>query len=169
MAQPDYVPVIPSERVRRSDRLPVPDSWRADRPDDPHGPGRRDGARLGTTGPDLGFGLKLARRFADRLQVTEGVSAADAIAGCFTVGTKRSAIFGRAPVVYDFELAFTLWGFLGGAPADLVAARRPLFNACSHQYWDQRDIADACPEATLRLTPFQVRERLADWRTLLEL
>jgi len=169
VAQPDYVPVIPSERVRRDDRLPAHGGWRTDRPDDPHGPAHRQGARLGTTGPDLGYGLKLARRFIDRLVLTEAVSAEDAVAGCFAVGTKRSAIFGRAPVIYDFELAFTLWGFLGIAPADLVVARRPLFNACSHQYWDQRDIADACPESTLRLTPAQVRERLPSWRSLLEL
>ena len=168
MAQPEYVPVIPSERVRRSDRLPAHDGWRADRPDDPHGPDHRVGARLGTTGPDLGYGLKLARRFKDRLELTEAISAEDAVAGCFPVGTKRAAIYGRAPVIYDFELAFTLWGFLGGAPADLIAARRPLFNACSHQYWDQRDIADACPEATLRLTPAQVRERLPSWRSLID-
>ncbi len=70
-------------------------------------------------------------------------------------------------MIYDFELAFTLWGFLGGAPADLVEARRPLFNACSHHYWDQRGIADAVPEATLRLNPKDVAERLSSWRSLL--
>ncbi len=169
MAQPEYVPVIPTERVRKEDRLPPHDGWRADRPNDPHGPGRTVGTRMGTTGPDLGYGLKLARRFTDRLEVTESISAEDAVAGCFPVGTKRAAIYGRAPVIYDFELAFTLWGFLGGAPADLIEARRPLFRACSHHYWDQRDIADACPEATLRLTPAEVRQRLSSWSTLLNL
>jgi len=169
VAQPEYVPVLPSERVRRSDRLPPAVEWRADRPADHQGPGRRGGAHLGTTGPDLGYGLKLARRFTDRLDLTEGISADDATAGCFAVGTKRSAIFGRAPMIYDFELAFTLWGFLGGAPADLVEARRPLFNACSHHYWDQRAIADAVPEATLRLAPKDVALRLPSWRSLLVL
>jgi len=169
VAQPEYVPVVPSERVRKADRLPAPAEWRADRPADPHGPGRDTGAHLGTTGPDLGYGLKLARRFADRLELTDGISSEDATAGCFAVGTKRSAVFGRAPVIYDFELAFTLWGFLGGAPADLVEARRPLFNACSHHYWDQRGIADAVPESTLRLTPKDVGQRLPSWRSLLVL
>jgi hypothetical protein len=169
VAQPEYVPVIPSDRVRKSDRLPPPLSWRADRPADPHGPERDLGPHLGTTGPDLGYGLKLARRFTDRLQLTEGISADDATAGCFAVGAKRCALLGRAPVIYDFELAFTLWGFLGGAPDDLVGARRPLFNACSHHYWDQREIADAVPAATLRLTPKEVAERLPSWRSLLVL
>jgi hypothetical protein len=169
VAQPEYVPVIPSERVRKEDRLPPSVEWRADRPADMKGPARAAGTHLGTTGPDLGYGLKLARRFADRLELTDGISADDATAGCFAVGTKRSALFGRAPVIYDFELAFTLWGFLGGAPADLVEARRPLFSGCSHHYWDQRGIADAVPEATLRLTPKDVRDRLPSWRSLLVL
>ena len=169
MTQPEYVPVMPTDAAQIEDRLPPPDSWRADRPADLHGPGRPAGTRMGATGPDTGYGLKLARRFVDRLQLTEGISSDDAVAGCFAVGTKRATLFGRAPVIYDFELAFTLWGFLGGAPADLIEARRPLFNACSHHYWDQRDIADAAPEPTLRLTPAQVRERLPSWRSLLVL
>lgn len=151
------------------DRLPPPDSWRAERPADAQGPARPVGNRLGATGPDTGYGLKLARRFVDRLELTEGITAEDAVAGCFAVGTKRCTLYGRAPVIYDFELAFTVWGFLGGAPADLVEARRPLFHACSHHYWDQRDIADAVPDSTLRLTPAQVRERLPSWRSLLVL
>ncbi len=169
MAQLEYVPVVPTERVRSGDRLPPAVGWRAERPADLHGPPQAPGLRRGTTGPDLGYGLKLARRFSDRLQLAEGISHEDATAGCFAVGTKRSALLGRAPVIYDFELAFTLWGFLGGAPADLVEARRPLFNACSHHYWDQRGIADAVPESTLRLTPKDVAQRLADWRSLLVL
>ena len=169
MAQPEFVPVIPSERVRKSDRLPPAVAWRAERPADQQGPVRSAGAHLGSVGPDAGYGLKLARRFEDRLELTEGISAEDAIAGCFAVGAKRSALFGRAPVIFDFELAFTLWGFLGGAPQDLIDARRPLFNAASHHYWDQREIADAVPPATLRLTPKEVRERLPSWRSLLVL
>lgn len=169
MAQPEYVPAVPSQRVRKADRLPPAVEWRARRPADQQGPGRPAGAHLGTSGPDLGYGLKLAHRFADRLELTEGISAEDATAGCFAVGAKRSAVHGRAPVIYDFELAFTLWGFLGGAPADLVVARRPLFNACSHHYWDQRGIADAVPETTLRLAPKDVARQLPAWRSLLVL
>jgi len=169
VTQPEYVPVIPADGVQIEDRLPPPDPWRADRPADLHGPRRVAGTRMGATGPDTGYGLKLARRFTDRLELTEGISAEDAVAGCFAVGTKRATIFGRAPVIYDFEHAFTLWGFLGGAPADLIEARRPLFNGCSHHYWDQRDIADAVPETTLRLKPKEIAERLPGWRSLVAL
>jgi len=169
VAQPEFVPVVPSERVRKSDRLPPAVGWKAERPADMKGWAKPPGDRFGTMGPDLGYGLKLARRFEDRIELTEGISAEDAVAGCFAVGAKRSALLGRAPVIYDFELAFTLWGFLGGAPADLIEARRPLFIACSHHYWDQRAIADAVPESTLRLTPKEVRDRLPSWRSLLVL
>ena len=52
-------------------------------------------------------------------------------------------------------------------PADLVAFRRPLFQAAAHHYWDQREIADLVPEATLRMAPADVQGRLAEWRSLL--
>src|SRR5438477_5203074 len=106
------------------------------------------GRRLGSHGPDLGYGMKLARTFADRISVGDNETIDDAMAGAFVVGAKRSSLFGRAPVIYDFELAFTLWGFLGGAPADLVAFRAPLFMGASHHYEEQRDIADRVPEST---------------------
>ena len=76
-------------------------------------------------------------------------------------------MFGRAPVIYDFDLAFTLWGFLAGAPADLVTFRRPLFMGASHHYEDQRAIADRVPEETLRMKPDEVRSKLRDWKSLL--
>ena len=82
---------------------------------------------------------------------------------------RRAAHFGRAPVIHDLTLAATLWGFDDGAPADLIAVREPLFRAASHHYQVQRTIADCEPVATLRLTPEQVGERLADWRDLLDL
>jgi hypothetical protein len=82
---------------------------------------------------------------------------------------KRAAGYGRAPVIHDLTLAFTLWGFLVGAPADLVAAREPLFRSASHHYQVQRTIADCVPEATLRLTPVQVAERIDDWTQLIVL
>ena len=44
---------------------------------------------------------------------------------------KRASLFGRAPVVHDLEVAFTIWGFLGAAPPELVALRRPLFDFAS--------------------------------------
>lgn len=166
MAQPDYVPLSTADKVRAPERLPVPDAWRPDRPAELLGNTHPTGDRLGTPGPDQGYALKLARLFEGRLVLAPGEHHADAVAGCVAVAMKRAALFGRAPVVYDLDLAFALWGFQEGAPADLVAFRTPLFQAAAHHYWDQRGIVDRVPSETLRLSPAQVRERLSSWRDL---
>ena len=87
--------------------------------------------------------------------------------GCAAVASRRAALFGRAPVAKDIELALVLFGFLGGAPDDLVAWRAPLFQAAAHHYHQQRAIVGAVPEETLRLTPADVRGRLSEWRSML--
>ncbi len=169
MAQPDFVPVSDTDRVRPVERLPVPDGWEATRPADLPGLRPPSGHSMGATGPDQGYGLKLARRFHDRLELQASEHSEDAVAGALAVGLKRAARFGRAPVIYDFELAYTLFGFLGGAPDDLLEYRRGLFAGAGHDYWTQRRIADVVPTSTLALTPAQVREQLGSWKTLLEL
>jgi hypothetical protein len=166
MAQPDYVPISAEERVREVERLPVARPWYADRPAELRGRAPRGGT-FGTPGPDAGYGMKLARQFVDRLRLGPADNADDAVAGCFAVGEARAALFGRAPVVYDMELAFTLWGFLPGAPDDLVAFRAPLFRGAAHHYQNQRAIVGRVPESTLQLPPADVKARLGEWRTLL--
>lgn len=169
MAQPDFVPVSDTDRVRPADRLPAPAAWEATRPADLPGLRPPSGRSMGATGPDQGYGLKLARRFRDRLELQPHEHAEDAVAGALAVGLKRAAQFGRAPVIYDFELAYSLFGFLGGAPADLLAYRRGLFAGADHDYWTQRRIADLVPTETLRLTPAQVRDQMGTWKTMLAL
>lgn len=167
MAAPEYVPTSIGQQPRRGLSLPPARPWTADRPAD-LGPGQPRGAAFGNPGPDQGYGLKLARRFADRLVMAEGEHADNAVAGCLGVALRRASLFGRAPVIHDFEIAFTVWGFLGEAPPDLVALRRPRFEAVDHHYPEQRAIADQVPEATLRLTPAEVKQRWpSEWRALL--
>ena len=169
MAQPDFVPVSDADRVRPAERLPAPDAWQATRPADLPGLRPPSGHSMGTTGPDQGYGLKLARRFRDRLELQPNEHAEDAVAGVLAVGLKRAAQFGRAPVIYDFELAYSLFGFLGGAPSDLLEYRKGLFAGAAHDYWTQRRIADLVPTQTLRLTPAQVRDQLGGWKSMLAL
>ena len=83
------------------------------------------------------------------------------------VALRRCSRFGRAPAVYDLTFAFTLWGFLGKAPDDLVRFRGPLFRSAAHQYKTVRAIADCVADRTLRLTPEEVAERIGSWRELL--
>ena len=169
MPQPDYVPISSADRLRPVERLPVPEGWKADRPAETWREGPPKGDGFGNAGPDQGYGLKLARQFEGRLRLTPGEHAEAAVSGCLGVGLKRASLFGRGPVIYDIELAFTLFGFLSEAPHELVEFRKPLFQAAGHDYWDQRVIADLVPESTLRLTPADVAQRLNDWRSLLSL
>jgi len=166
MAAPEYVPNTREQQPRRGLGLPPARSWTATRVSDLKAE-QPTGKMLGNPGPDQGYGLKLAKSFADRL-VLDGVSADDAVAGCLGVGLHRAALFGRAPVIHDLDIAYRLWGFLGDAPAELVELRRPLFQAVGHHYEAQRSIVDRVPEATLRLTHQEVARRFpGEWRALL--
>jgi hypothetical protein len=167
MAAPEHVPSNLGSQPRRGLPLPPARSWRPDRPAD-LGPAQPRGPRLGTPGPDQGYALRLAERFSERLELAEGETEHDAVAGCVAVALRRASLFGRAPVIHDLTLAFTLWGFLGQAPADLVAYRTPMFQAAAHHYEDQRDIAHAVPEEVLRAPHAATLARYpSEWRALL--
>lgn len=135
----------------------------ADRPGEISGP-QPTGTRLGTQGPDQGYALTLVKLFDDRLHLG-GVSKDDAVAGCVSIAMKRSALFGRGPVVHDLTAAFTLFGFLDENPADeLVAMREPLLAQVHshHHYRELRAVADLVPDAALH-RPHTVIE--ADYRS----
>lgn len=167
MTQPSFVPIVEADQVRPAYRLHTPGDWRAERVADLRTPGQPRGRAHGVPGPDQGYALLLAHQlFEERLELTPGITAEDALVGAAAVGGARAALFGRAPVARDVEMALVLFGFLGGAPDDLVAWRAPLFQAASHHYELQRRIVESVPEPTLRLTPEQVHAGLSDWRAL---
>jgi len=89
------------------------------------------------------------------------------------VATKRSGLFGRAPVVFDLTVAFAVWGFLDESPdPELVTLRRTMFEGCRspHHYAHRRAVADAVPADALRRPHGEVlAAHGADWRSLLEL
>ena len=167
MPQPEFVPVRALDEVRPVERLPAPRGWRSDRPGDLRPGARAGGPGFGVPGPDQGYGLLLARRFTGRLELAPQESEHDVMSGCTVVGLKRAALFGRAPVMADLEVAFTLFGCLGDGPEDLVAFRREVMAGAAHEYSTGREIADRVPEETLRLTPTLVRDRLPGWRDLI--
>lgn len=130
------------------------------------------GERLGYQGPDQGFAIKIANGFTDRLQLQPGEHAADVIKGCLGIGLRRASLFSRAPVVHDLTIAFTIWGFLDPSPpAELVAARGPLFAGLGHGHYSEgRAITDMVPEATLQMNPQQVSAAYpSGWRGLVGL
>lgn len=164
MTQPSFVPITEADQVRPSLQLEVPGSWTTDRPAELRIPTRPAGPSMGTPGPDQGFALRLARRFEDRLQLVAGEEAHDVVVGVALLGSRRSALFGRAPSVHDVRAALNLWGFLGAVPAPLAEERRRAFQSASHDYVVQRALVDRVPEAALRLTPDQAAEAVAAGR-----
>ncbi|HUP69004.1 MAG TPA: hypothetical protein VM142_04225 [Acidimicrobiales bacterium] len=167
MAQPEYVPLSAADRVRPSERLPQHGGWRQDRPGEITRFGPPTGKLFGKPGPDQGYALKLAESFHGKLQLATGEHDHDAMTGCLGVALRRASMFGRAPVVHDLTLAFTLWGFLGDAPPELAEFRTSLFQGVSHDYNRQREIVDRVNASTLRLTPAKVGEQVqSDWRSL---
>ena len=167
MSQPSYVPIVEADQVRSAYRLRTPLPWRPDRVAELRTPGQPRGKELGIPGPDQGYALLLAHQlFAARLELSQGVTTEDALAGASAVASARASLFGRAPVAKDVEMALVLFGFLGGAPDDLLAWRTAPFRGAAHHYEQQRRIVDAVPEETMRMGPDQVHAKLSDWRTL---
>jgi hypothetical protein len=172
MAVDPYVPTLPEDAPRRSVAIPPAPGWRAARPGDIDpavGPGRK-GVLFGTPGPDSGYALTLAEHFHDRIAVVRPETVHDAESVAAQVAMRRGGIFGRAPVRADVELGFTLFGWLGDAPADLVEWRRLAVAGAAHAYARRVALVEAIPEWVVRQTPEQIRERLpGDWRHLLGL
>ena len=105
----------------------------------------------------------------DRLSLATGEHGEDVVAGGFACGARRASYFGRAPVIFDMEWAFGLWGYLSPVPDDLVEWRRKLFRGAAEHYWDQRRIVDAVKAEALRLTPAQALEAASggEWKEYL--
>ena len=171
MAVPKFapVPIVDDARAYASPDH-VPGAWMPDRPAEIRG-FQPEGRRLGSQGPDQGFGIKVANTFRSKIHVTTGESVAAAVQGCLGLGLKRASMFSRAPVVHDFTIAFTVWGFLDTTPPDdLVELRRQLFEGLQravHSYDEQRSIVDMMPESTLRMTPQQAAAAYPGrWRDL---
>ncbi len=169
MTQPSFVPIAEADQVRRALRLEAPRPWVADRPADLRFPARPGGRHLGAPGPDQGFAIRLGRRFEDRLVLDAGESAEDVVVGCALLASRRSALFGRAPTVYDLEAALALWGFLRtDLPAGLGEARRLAFSGAGHDYVTQRALVDRVPEQAIRMPADESDAAVGtgDWRPL---
>ncbi len=66
---------------------------------------------------------------------------------------RRSALFGRGPVVHDLTAAFTIFGFMDENPAqDLVRLRGDVFSQIrsNHHYFERREVVDMVTEEALR-------------------
>lgn len=169
MAAPEFVPVKPLDDVRTYESPPRrPESWLSTRPGDlddsqPRGP------RFGHPGPDQGYVLTLVRLFEEKLHVIKGEDRDDVNIGCAAIALKRASLFGRAPVVHDLTLAYTIFGFLDErASGGLIELRRRAFASVRHaNHWLQlQRLVDAVPESTLRLVHTEVSG--AAWDELID-
>jgi hypothetical protein len=157
MTQPTFVPIAEADQVRPARHMHVPGSWTASRPAELTVPEHPRGRSMGTPGPDSGFALRLAHRFEHELKLEEGETAHDVALGVALLASKRAAVFGRAPSVYDVRFALNVWGFLDDAPAELKVSRRAAFSSISHDYVALRSLVDSIDEDVLRLTPEEAR------------
>ncbi len=172
VAAPSYVPATAKAPSIYRSPPRRDDPWMADRPGEVVGGELPAGPGLGCQGPDQGYALKLAQRFAGRLSLVDGEREDDALAGCCAVALRRASLFGRAPVMHDLRLALELFGFLGDPDAGLVHWRQPRFAGAAghHGYHAKLRLADQVPADTLRLTPAAVAEACSEnWRVPLGL
>jgi hypothetical protein len=173
VAAPEYVPVKPMDDVRAYESPPRrPDPWKAERPGDLK-TGQPRGVRFGNPGPDQGYALVLARRLQDRLHLQPDESLDDVIQGSVPIALKRASMMGRAPIIHDLTVAFTVWGFLDEkAPADLIETRKKLFAgvALPGHHAERSRLAALVPLSTLRLPIDEVRTlNIVKWKSLLDL
>jgi hypothetical protein len=167
MAAPEYVPSVPTT-AKHYKSPPQRGGWSAHRAGETFATEESSVSALGSQGPDQGYALKLVSVFEKKIHLTAGEHRSDVNAGVVAVATKRSSLFGRAPVVHDLRIAYLLFGYLDENPdPDLVEFRKALFAEVHHSfhYFERRAIADLVSEEVLRQTPDQVATRYrADWR-----
>jgi hypothetical protein len=117
MTQPKFAPILEENEVREGYQLGTPAPWEPHRPGESRPRPRRENLPgLGVPGPDQGYALELATRFKDRLALEPGEHAEDVLSGAVAIALRRAAIFGRAPISADIELALRLFGCLVGDP-----------------------------------------------------
>jgi hypothetical protein len=168
MAQPSFVPITEADQVRPTSAQPSP-TWLEGRPSEVHTPQAPSGRGFGSPGPDQGFAIKLAHGLKGRLVLAPGEDAHDVEIGAALIASKRASGFGRAPSVYDVQVALGIFGFLGEAPEGLIEHRRGLFQAVGHSWVAQRALVDAVPDAALALGPEEAASSSSAWRSVLGL
>jgi hypothetical protein len=173
MGAPEYVPVRPTETVRVYSSPPRrPGSWVADRPGDLVGR-QPVGDQLGSQGPDQGYMLTLGESARGTLRLRPNESETDAIVGASAIGLKRASLFGRAPVMHDLTVAFTIFGFLDDSPpAELVELRGRVFEEVHspHHYRKLRELADMVPAEVLHQPHGAIVDQAtSDWKSVLAL
>jgi hypothetical protein len=80
---------------------------------------------------------------------------------------KRAALFGRAPVATDVEVAMDLLGYADDLPPHVAERRMRLVHGAGHDYYKRRAVIDRIPDDVLRLAPTQLAARVGEVRNAL--
>lgn len=166
-----FVPPDPADRPRQQQNLPpgtaLPPAprWQAQRPGD-LAAAQPSGALFGTPGPNVGYAYTLAERVADRLQLGPHEALDDVNPVIAEIAGKRAALFGRAPVIHDVDVAVKLLGYDGSADPEFAETRQMIVHEAGHNYYRRREIVDTVPEQLLRLPVAELGEAVAEWREL---
>lgn len=166
MTQPRFAPIQYEDEVRPTYALAPPERWVARRPADYPGQPAQFRRGEGVPGPDQGYALLLAGRIADRLVLAAGEHRDDVVSAGVAIALHRAAIFGRAPVLADLEVAFGLLGYLSRAPAALIDARRHAVDGAAHDDWKLRELVARVPGSLLRDPPASYAQPHERWREI---
>jgi hypothetical protein len=164
-----FVSPDPDDRPRQQQNLPpgtaMPPAgrWRPDRPGD-LGPGQPRGPLLGTPAPNHGYAYTLVARTKDRLQLVDGEHVDDVLPVIAEIAAKRAALFGRAPVMRDVDVAVRLLDYEASVDDAFVEIRRLLVHGAGHDYYRRRMIVDSVPEELLRTDPDDLAAGVDEWR-----
>jgi hypothetical protein len=125
--------------------------------------GQPSGPLLGVPGPNVGYARTLAERARVGLRLAAGEHDDDAVAVVAEIAMKRAALFGRAPVKPDVDLAIALLGYDGSA-AGFEASRARLVHDAAHHYQARRRLVDAVPAELLRHDVASAAAHAGAWR-----
>jgi hypothetical protein len=143
--------------------IPPAGRWTADRPGD-LAAGQPTGTLLGRPGPNVGYALTLVNRWRDRFRLGALEHYDDAAAVVAEIAMKRAALFGRAPVATDVEVAMDLLGYADDLPAEAAERRMHLVHGAGPDYYRRRVLVDRIPDDVLRLAPTQLAARIGEIR-----
>lgn len=166
ISAPEYVPVLPLDAPPIGDLQHFPPPRRpVVRPNEQATIPQRPG--FGTPCPNAGYALRLGRVFEDRVELTDGERARDAMAAGNVLALKRAGRIGRGPILADVEVGLTILGYLGSAPDALLAWRADELFGIATDYHLQRRLADRVTDDDLAQPAAALRARLGGWRQLL--
>ena len=120
-------------------------------------------------GPNVGYAYTLAERVARTGCGSARTSTLDdAVAVVAEIAAKRAAIFGRAPVIDDVDVAIDAARLRRRRPT--TPSSRSVRSSCTsaaHEYLRRRTMVDAVPESLLRKRMAEVAESVDAWRSQL--